>query len=229
MPCSAIAHFTGTQVVDGKDDEFCNIPSFELNFTNAAVVNVYNTSSSSTKTYSERAVSRVAWDAKGIHAFIRVYDTTFTPATSIELWNGDGVELMFSSSTAVTGLTSYDTNTFHVIASPPLAQSSKDSASTGTQTALPTSAYATGSDTTGYWIELNLPWPGTAVPAAGSQIKFELQLNSADGPAGLYDSYVRDAQAIFTQGTVTSTTCASSTLIYPFCDDRVWCTTTLQP
>lgn len=225
LPCSAIAHFAGTQVVDGKDDEFCAIPSFELNFTNAAVVNEYNTKG---KTYAERVVARVAWDAAGIHAFIRGYDITFLPGTSTQPWNGDGIELMFSSSTAVTGLTSIDTNTLHVIVTPPIAEISKDTSSTGALTPLPAGQYATGSDASGYWIELSLPWPGTA-PAAGSQIKFDFQLNAADGPSSdYYDSYVRDAQAIFTQGPVTSSTCGSST-IFPFCDDRTWCTTTLQP
>jgi len=111
-------------------------------------------------------VARVAWDDAGIHAFIRVYDTTVTPASTLStIWNGDGVELLFSSSTSVTGLTSVDTNTLHVLYSPyttPLAATAKDTATSGTETALATSAYASGSDSTGYWVELNLPWPGTA-------------------------------------------------------------------
>jgi hypothetical protein len=223
-PCSALARFTGTQILDGKDDEFCTIPSFELTFANAVKVNEYNTVGG--RTYPERVVARVAWDEAGIHAFIRVDDTIFTPAASTALWNGDGVELMFSSSTAVTGLTSVDTNTLHIIASPPNVQSSKDTASTGNQTALPSTQFFAGSDTTGYWVELNLPWPGTA-PTANAQIKFDMQLNSADGPMKSSDSQVRDAQAILYQASATTTSCAST--IYPFCDDRVWCTTTLQP
>jgi hypothetical protein len=226
-PCSALAHFTGTQVLDGKDDELCSIPSFELSFATAAKVNEYNTTGGS---YPERAVARVAWDASGIHAFIRVYDTTFTPAKSSDtLWNGDGVELMFSSSTEVTGLTSKDANTLHVIVSPPNASSIKDSSSSGTPTVLPSTQFVAGSDGTGYWVELNLPWPGTA-PTASAQIKFEFQLNAADGVSKTTDSQIRDGQAIYYQGTApATTTCASSSAIYPFCDDRVWCTTTLQP
>jgi hypothetical protein len=137
--------------------------------------------------------------------------------------------LFFSSSTSVSGLTYTDSNTLHVIVSPPIAQISKDSASTGTQTSLPTSQFVTGTDSTGYFVELNLPWPGTA-PAASAQIKFDLQLNVADGPMGVSESYVRDAQAVLYLGSYSSSTtsCASSA-VQPFCDDRLWCTTTLQP
>jgi hypothetical protein len=224
-PCSALAHFTGTQVLDGKDDEFCSIPSFELTFQNAAKVNEYNGTGGS---YRERAVARVAWDATGIHAFIRVYDSTFTPAQAADsLWNGDGVELMFSSSKEVTGLTSSDANTFHVMVSPPNAASVKDYSSSGTPTPLPAASFVSGSDTTGYWVELNLPWPGTA-PAASAQIKFDMQLNAADGVSKNGDGQIRDAQAVYYQGSAPASSPCGST-IYPFCDDRVWCTTTLQP
>ena len=224
-PCSALARFAGPQILDGKDDEFCNIPSFELNFTNAAKIVEYGATG---RTYPERAIARVAWDDAGIHAFIRVYDTTFTAAASATLWNGDGVELLFSSSTAVTGLTSVDTNTLHVMVSPPLAVTSKDTASSGTYTTLPSTQFFTSSDSTGYWVELSLPWPGTA-PTASAQIKFEMQLNASDGVSSSSDTQIRDAQAILYQASATTTSCASSSAIYPFCDDRVWCTTTLQP
>lgn len=224
-PCSALAHFTGTQVLDGKDDEFCAIPSFELTFPSAAKVNEYNGAGGP---YRERAVARVGWDATGIHAFIRVYDSTFTPAQAADsLWNGDGVELMFSSSKDVTGLTSSDANTLHVMISPPNAASVKDYSSSGTPTPLPAANFVTGSDTTGYWVELNLPWPGPA-PTASAQIKFDMQLNAADGVSKNGDGQIRDAQAVYYQAAAPASSPCGST-VYPFCDDRVWCTTTLQP
>lgn len=224
-PCSALAHFAGPQVLDGKDDEFCSIPSFELTFQNAAKVTEYNGNGGP---YRERAVARVAWDATGIHAFIRVFDASFTPAQAADsLWNGDGVELMFSSSKEVTGLTSNDANTLHVMISPPNAASVKDYSSSGTPTPLPAAYFVSGSDTTSYWVELNLPWPGTA-PAAGTQIKFDMQLNAADGVSKNGDSQIRDAQAVYHQDPAPESSPCGST-VYPFCDNRVWCTTTLQP
>jgi hypothetical protein len=227
-PCSALAHFTGTQIVDGVDDEFCNIPSFELGFSPVAAGGKIIENNGTGKSYAERAVARIAWDAAGIHAFIRVYDSTFKPAPSTELWNGDGIELFFSSSTSVTGLTYNDSNTLHVIVSPPIAQISRDSSSTGTQTSLPASQFVAGTEATGYFVELNLPWPGAA--PADAQIKFDLQLNAADGTTGASDQYVRDAQSVLYLGSYSSTTTScSTTSVQPFCDDRLWCTTTLAP
>ena len=232
-PCSALAHFTGTQVVDGKDDEFCNIPSFELNFTNAAKVIEWNTATG--RTYPERAVVRVGWDDKGIHAFFRVYDTNFTPAAlGVTPWNGDGVEIFFTTSKDLTGFTQEDLNTVHVIASPPVVVHANDSAALAADsiesTPLPAGQFATGSDTTGYWVELDIPWVGP-VPTAGSQIRLDFQLNSADGPRALGDSYVRDAEAIFYMATVPSTVSDGSIVAYgePYDDDLAWCTSVLSP
>jgi hypothetical protein len=224
LPCTALPRFTGTQVLDGKDDEFCSLPSFELAFASPAKIIEHNGTG---KSYAERAVTKIGWDAAGLHAFIRVHDTTFTAANPGELWNGDGVELMFSSSTAVTGLTSADKNTLHVIVSPPVAKYSLDYGSTGDHFPLPEGQAVSGSDATGYWVELNLPWPGT-VPSAGGQIKLDMQLNAADGKGGAGESYVRDAQAILYLGSATSSSCSSASP-QPFCDNRLWCTTTLEP
>jgi hypothetical protein len=226
-PCSALARFSGVQVVDGKDDEFCNVPSFELTQQNAGkvLIDAYATA----EELAERAVARVGWNEAGIHAFIRVYDTTFTAAKEDTLWNGDSVELFFSTSTDVTGLVHNDPNTFHVIVSPPLAQSIIDTSSSGEPSDLPKAQYASGSDSTGYWVELNLPWSATA-PTAGTQIKFDMQINASDGPITGYEDYTRDGQLILYLGsTSSSTTTCSSSDIQPFCDDRLWCTTTLQP
>jgi hypothetical protein len=40
---------------------------------------------------------------------------------------------------------------------------------------------------------------------------------------------MRDAQMVYYVGTVTDTTCQSSNDgTVPYCDDRTWCTTTLE-
>jgi hypothetical protein len=80
---------------------------------------------------------------------------------------------------------------------------------------------------TGYAIELLPPWPGTA-PSAGTAIRFDLTLNSADATFGNVDD-MRDGQMMCYVGTVTNTTCKSVDGTVPFCDDRTWCSTPLQP
>jgi hypothetical protein len=189
-------------------------------------VKEYNPNS---KSSPERAVARVAWDASGIHAFIRVIDPKFVPAANLDnIWNADGVELMFSSTTTgLKGGTADDSAiTTHVIASPPLVAASKASGTNGSQAPLDTKYYVAGTTSDGYKVELNLPWPGTA-PAAGSQIKFDMEMNAADGKSSNGDAGPRDAQAMLYVGSDPGgSPCAGE--LFPYCDDRVWCSTSLQ-
>jgi hypothetical protein len=229
-PCTGLPAFTGSQNVDGNDDDFCNVPSFELTFDNAASsggkVKVYNGSGTS---YPERAQARVAWDAAGIHAFIHVIDPKFVPATALDtIYNADGVELLFTTTTSgLSGGTSQDSGlAMHVIVSPPFAARSKANGTNGTQEALPADQFSASAENAGYKVELQLPWPGTP-PTAGSQIKFDMELNSADGNSTPGDAGPRDAQAILYLGADPGgSPCGGE--IFPYCDDRLWCSTTLQ-
>jgi hypothetical protein len=225
-PCTGLPAFSGTQTLDGKDDDFCNVPSFELNFKNAAKVKEYNSGGANSV---ERALARVAWDASGIHAFIHVIDPKFVPAADLaNIWNADGIELLFSSTTSgLKGQTTDDAGvTTHVIVSPPFAARSKASGTNGSQEALASNLFVASTASDGYQVEFNLPWPGTA-PTAGSQIKFDMEINAADGKTTSGDAGPRDAQAMLYVGTNPgSSPCGSE--LFPYCDDRLWCTTTLQ-
>lgn len=225
-PCTGIPAFTGTQVLDGDDSDFCNVPSFELNLQNAAKVKEYNPNG---KNSPERVLARVAWDASGIHAFIRVIDPKFVPAANLDnIWNADGVELMFSSTTTgLKGGTAEDSAiTTHVIASPPFVARSKATGTNGAQAALETKYYVAGTTSDGYKVELNLPWPGTP-PTAGAQIKFDVEMNAADGTSTSGDAGPRDAQAMLYVGSDPGGSPCNGEL-FPYCDDRLWCSTSLQ-
>ena len=198
---------------------------------------------------SEVATVRVAWSSTGIHAFVDVQDASVqtvyaylqtqptadqTQAIS-QVYQGDSIELEISSSNTVTGLTGTDTNTLHVIvpASGPAVSvktSNTSGASQGTQTALSTSLYAQKITSTGYAIEVDLPWPGNITPAAGATVRFDMSLNSADSNFTSIAN-MRDGQLVYYLGTVAATTCeglpASDAPIEPFCDDRAWCATPL--
>jgi len=188
---------------------------------------VYN---SGTSNYPERAIARVAWDSFGIHAFIHVIDPKFVPATDVgTIYNADGIELLFTSTTSgLSGGTAQDSGVaMHVIVSPPLAAKSQATGSSGNQMTLDTNLYSAAAEDGGYKVELKLPWPGTP-PTAGSQIKFDMELNSADGISVSGDAGPRDAQAVLYQGPDPGNSPCGSPL-YPYCDDRLWCSTTLQP
>ena len=101
----------------------CNVPSALFDAQNAAKVIAYNA------TPLEIATVRIAWSSSGIHAFIDVLDASVqtvygylqTQPTAdqtqaiTDVYQGDSIELMISSSNAVTGLTGNDANTLHVI------------------------------------------------------------------------------------------------------------------
>jgi hypothetical protein len=191
----------------------------------------------------EVATVRIGWSSSGIHAFIDVQDASVQtveqadPTQAItQVYQGDSIELMISSSNTVTGLTGNDTNTLHVIvpaSGPAVSVKTSDSngSSQGTQTALSTSVYAQKITSTGYSIELELPWPGNNSPAAGATVRFDMSLNSADSNFTSI-SNMRDGQLVYYLGTVTGTTTCeglpgTDAPIEPFCDDRAWCATLL--
>jgi hypothetical protein len=190
----------------------------------------------------EIATVRVAWSAAGLSAYIDVLDASVETVSMVDatqqiskIYQGDSIELMISSSNNVTGLTGTDNNTLHVTvpaAGPAVIVKTSDSggASQGAYTSLPTNQYAQKITATGYAIELRLPWPG-ATPTAGSTVRFDIALNSADSTYTNVDD-LRDGQLIFYLGTLTGpTTCqgTGSDGNVPFCDDRLWCSTTVSP
>jgi hypothetical protein len=232
-PCQAgIPKFTGTQTVDGSGTEFCSLPYFQLDAQNAAKVINYSTPPPS---QFETAIARVAWDSAGFHAFVEVQDSSVqtvkmadaSQATS-KSYQGDSIELFISSSNNVTGLTSSDNNTVHVVipANGP-AVSVKDTGSSGTPTALPTAQFAQATTATGYAIEVLLPWPGSA-PSAASTVRFDMALNSADKTFTSVDK-MRDGQLVYYIGSSSgSTSCQTADGTVPWCDDRIWCQAVVQ-
>jgi hypothetical protein len=235
-PCTSIPKLTGTQTVDGKGDDFCQVPSFQFDVTNNAKVNNYNNVPLS---QFETVTGQVAWSSAGFSAFFDVKDASVQTVNMADatqaigkIYQGDSIEIMISSNNNVTGLTGTDNNSLHVIipADGPAVSvktSNSSGASSGTHTALLSSQYAQVKTGTGYAVEVQLPWPG-GTPSVGAQIRFDLSLNSADKIFGTIDD-MRDGQLLYYVGTVSgTTTCQSKEGTVPFCDDRTWCATSVQ-
>lgn len=231
-PCVEIPKFDGTQTVDGLGDDFCGVPSAILDGTHNQGFKDFHTRA------TEVATFQVAWSSDGLHVFVDVQDKsvqTVQMADSTQAltktYQGDSIELLFSSSNAVTGLTGTDTNTLHVqIPASGAAVSVKTSnvsgASQGTSMALPAAQYAQKITPTGYAIEALLPWPG-AKPNTGTTIRFDLTLNGADTNFSNVDD-MRDGSLFYHLGTVANSTCQSNDGTVPYCDDRTWCATPLK-
>ena len=232
-PCSNLPRFTGTQTVDGEGSEFCNVAPMRLDAENAAKVITYNAEP------PEQLTARIAISASALHAYIEVTDPSVQtvnmadPSQAInQAYQGDAVELMFSSNNQVSGLTSKDANTLHVIvpANGPAVStkaSNSNGSSQGSATELPKAQYAQRQTSTGYAIELQLPWPSGVAPGAGDSIRFDLALDSADSTFGSV-SDMRDGQLIYHLESVSNSTCQGQDAPVPFCDDRTWCTTTVE-
>ena len=232
-PCSSIPHFSGTQTLDGRGDDFCAIPYLQLDSNNAGKVVTLNA------TPSEVINARIAWSSAGLHAFIDVQDSNVQVVNTVDAtqainqaYQGDSIEIMLTSSNDVTGLTGADSNSLHVIvpASGPAIStkaSNSNGSSQGAATLLPSSQFVQVSTSTGYAVELQLPWPGGTAPSSGGTVRFDMALNSADSNFGGVGD-MRDGQLIYHLETVSDSSC-QGTDTQPFCDDRTWCPTTLTP
>jgi hypothetical protein len=232
-PCTTIPKFDGTQTVDGKDDDFCQVPSFVFNKASAGFVNNYNNIQDSEFPV---VTARVAWSAAGLHAFFDVTDASVQSVTMADPgqaltapYEGDSIELLISSSDAATGAPGGDNGTAQVtLAATGLSASVKVTNNGGiatTYTELPAAQYAQAKTATGYVIEVQLLWQGVA-PSGGGKVRFDLAVNVADTNFGSV-SDMRDAQMVLNQSSVSGqTSCPGAA--EPWCDDRTWCSTTLQ-
>jgi hypothetical protein len=233
-PCTGIAKFDGVQTVDGKDDDLCQIPLFVLIKPAAQVVNNYNNLQD-----NEFPVltTRLAWSAAGLHAFFDVQDSSVQSvamkdqAAALQRpYQGDSIELFFSASDAATGAPGGDAGAIHVtLAATGPSVSVKTTNSGGlstTYTELPAAQYQAVKTSAGYAVEALIPWAGAA-PSAGGKVRFDLALNIADTNFSQVDD-MRDAQMILNVTNVSGqTSCPGAA--EPWCDDRTWCSSTLQP
>lgn len=230
-PCTNLPDLIVTQTLDGKGDEFCDVPAFHLNADTAKAagkVIVYNA------TPTEDATVKVAWSSAGLAVFIEVADASVQSVSTVasnqaidKVYQGDSIELFLASSSDVKGLPGADASALHVTipAEGPAVQV-KDTSTGITHTAWNASQYKQLKTATGYTIEAQLPWPGSA-PSTGALVRFDIGLNSADKSFGGVDD-MRDGQLLFYVGQVATSSCQASDGTVPFCDDRTWCTTQLQ-
>lgn len=221
-PCDSLPQYTETQVVDGFGDDFCKVPAFELNFTNADKVIEYTRPGFSS--YPERAIAHVAWSEAYVHVFVRVEDPFIETADQIEyIYGADSIELMITADDTLAGNPAENPSAMHIIAGP-WANSDWGMAAGAlpNKMALPWAQYAVATDATGYSVELKVPWPNGMTVRSTTLVYFDMALNAAvEAITGQVD--VRDAQAIYKMGRVTGDTCGE-----PWCDDDLWCPTYLR-
>jgi hypothetical protein len=230
-PCTSLPNLIVTQTLDGKGDEFCDVPAFHLNAETAKaagkVIVQYATP-------PEDATVKVAWSSAGLALLVEVVDASVQSVNSVaanqaidKVYQGDSIEVFLASTSDVKGLPGADGNTLHVtIPADGPAVVVKTTTTGVTHAAWPASQYKQLKTATGYAIEAQLPWPGS-VPTTGSLVRLDIGLNSADKTFGTVDD-MRDGQLLYYVGQVGATSCQQSDGTVPFCDDRTWCATLLQ-
>ncbi|MBN2194372.1 MAG: hypothetical protein JW751_16265 [Polyangiaceae bacterium] len=226
-PCSTIPRFQGAQTLDGDDSDVCALPTFAIDFfdANDAVLEHGTTVPESER--PESASVRVGWSPAGLHLFITVSDPLREPARLVSsVWEGDGVEVLFTSSGSKLDGDPATDRAFHAIfaGAPSLAGRVTTRNGVSSISTLNATWYETSVRPDGYVVETLLPWTDVT-PSSGANIAFDFALNSADGqPLG---GVGRDAEALLRLAPVSTTSpCLEDPK--PWCDTRTWCTPTLE-
>ena len=239
--CQRIPPFTGTQVVDGHDDELTSLP---LIFYGCMALVSWDDHSVAPDCLDTSA--RVGWSAKGVHLYFHVvYETgtVMVPEAGEALYDGDDFELFLKSNASVTGPYGggSDPGALQILVAPDLHDpraGSFTSAGYVDAGVPPASTFAVHLDTdaggaTGYAIEYFIPWsmisaPSDPLPAAGGRIDFDFALDYRQRDLTI-DSEPRYQLLLSSNGNVSNNpTCSGQTPV-PSCDDRTWCTPTLLP
>ena len=232
-PCTTIPSFTGTQTVDGKDDDMCQVPLFAFIKPAAGAVTAWHDIQDADYPV---VTARIGWSAAGLHVFFDVADSSVQTVDMADPgqvltapYQGDSIELFFSASDNATGAPGGD-NAMQVTLAPTgksvSVKTVNDNGISTTYTELP-AGQAVGQVKAdgGYVVEALVPWPGSP-PSAGSRVRFDLGVNIADTTFTNVGD-MRDAQMTLNLTTVSGqTSCPGAA--EPYCDDRTWCSTTLQ-
>lgn len=166
---------TGPVTVDGQLGEYADLPAIVLNGANNNTTQV-----------------RLAWDNTNLYAAYTVTDNTINvneTGRDGELWDGDSVELMIDR---------YDTNptaptntVYHLLVNTDGALTDETGTGSGWDRTWTANAQtAVTRTTTGYTVEIALPWNSMGpTPTTGDQIGLDIANNDSDtsGQAIPYD------------------------------------------
>jgi hypothetical protein len=227
--CQSIPAFTGKQVIDGYDDDFCGIPATQFPYTSGVIVHDAMGPPILDAGTSNSALIRVGWSMDALHLFIHVHDPEWVaPSPGVCVATCSEVEIYLAAPGMLTG-TYTGTNdggaTQILFSAPP---STAVAFYTGGQPIpIDPSLYASVVTNDGYNVELQFPWPALhAEPIiSGARVALDFAFDVQDVPdAG------REYQAIYGDQPVdggASQACGSDPS-QPWCDDRTWCTPRLQ-
>lgn len=238
-PCASatVVQMKEKQVLDGRGDEFCGIPGFELNFQNGARGN---------SDLPHSMVARVAWSEDAFHLYAEVEDAQVVTNAEIDyLWSGDVVELFLAPGPAAElgGFFSGRVDGVQLLIAPPTTANparaarlfwlpSEDNPDNYLQVREPlTSGFAARATETGYAVEARLPWsmfgPRTPDIKNGASIALDFGLSTANAQSiGNANDGREGAVTLYAGPTAEVNTCSGDQV--PWCNSTTWCTATLR-
>lgn len=226
---STLPRFTGTQVVDGDDADFSDVPAVTYALTDAPIVNPSYSASLPTE-----ISLRMAWTPSALVAHVHVTDPavqTYQGETLEYYWQGDNVQFFIAPTDLLTGKYSgtEDGGATHLVIVPPAgAQPSRaiavyEPCYACVDATFSAVSYVARATANGYEVELAWPWtaPSGAL-APGSRVSLNLIVGASDTPdTGL------ELEGLLANNPVgEDTPCGGAT--HPGCDDRTWCYATLE-
>ncbi len=234
-PCTSIPRFSGTQRVDGANDDFAGVPVRSYRWSDLAALPAV---------VGDRLdlAAQVAWSDAGLHLFLHVHyesGVVVLPNGADPLWFGDAIEVFLKGDARLTGRFDgvRDQGAIQIVAVPdatgmPRSQTYVNQGMT-VLGPLPAGSVAARRDPDGYDLEFLVGWslvgaPSTP-PAAGSSVGFDLGVDyhtrAPDGGASNVQYQLLLSLAAVPDLTAN---CPGEAPI-PSCDDRTWCTPRLAP
>jgi hypothetical protein len=233
--CQTIPHYTGTQVVNGSNDDFKEVP-----------IHIYP--SSALIPYFARVHdalnvnAQIAWDSDGLHAFFNVVYVTgnvILPNAGDPLWYGDSMELYMKSTPPLTGYydgVTSDPGAIQILVTPDAPGTPRSGIYVADGETLigtlSSSSLATQNFGTSYDVEVFLPWTlassTEAAPSAGSTIGFDFGIDyQTRPPAAPAQGQQWLLQFNAQEPSTVPAACAFGE--EAACDDRTWCAPILAP
>ena len=229
-PCKAVPSLVvAAQTVDGDPSDFVCLPVTTFTLASAVATDPKPPPAG----LGEQVKMRYAWTPDGLAVHVHVVDPTIVvaPTTDPNLYDGDAVELFVSGSGTLTGTFdgTNDPDSNQIIVTPAFSgvPARAKLYQSGDRGPIDPSDYATKLTVDGYSVELALPWSFLGGEGAvGSKIGLDLALDVCDDAA---HPAARQVWAVWQQKSVAGkTSCPTGTTSWAYCDDRSWCTPSLE-
>jgi hypothetical protein len=215
-PCQTLPAFSGDQVMDAKADDFCEVPGYELNLESAGYI------SPNDATGDSSAIIRAAWSDNTLRVHVAVTDPVLH--TGPAFYDGDVVQFFVSGYTPVTGPVDGTTDGgANQIFIRPSSNGSGDISVVRLTDAI--YDYATRVTEDGYEVEFAWTWP--VAVAQSSVVGFNVIIGVNDNPDVTDREYEYGIDLVPVN---LATPCSEYDPpdLAAWCDDRTWCTPTLE-